>query len=90
MSSAKQDNSFCSKGNSRGLTKQSPKQQTPSKASPTHNSSPSTLENFNVSKSNVESKPSPKVYPNSIKPGKHCKLCSGPHNMSQCDNYVSQ
>ena len=87
MSSAKPDNSFCSKGNLHGLTKQSPKQQTPSKASPTHNSSPSTLENFNVSSPNVESKPSPKGSPNSKKPGKHCMLCSVPYNMSQCDAY---
>ena len=77
------------KGNSHGLTKQSPKPPTPSKASPTHNLSPSTLENFNVSKSNVESKPSPKGFPNFKKPGKHCKLCSGPQSMSQCDNYKS-
>ena len=57
-SSAKSDNGFRHKGNSHGLTKQSPKQQTPSKANPTHNSSPSTLENLNTSLSNVETKPS--------------------------------
>ena len=87
VSSAKSDNSFRNKGNSHGLTKQSLKPQTPSKA--THNSSPSTLENFNTSTSNIESKPSPKASPNSKKPGKHCKSCSGPHSMSQCDNYKS-
>ena len=82
VSSAKSDNSFCNKRNSHGLTKQSPKPQTPSKASPTHNSSPTTLENFNVSMSNVESKPSSKGSPNSKKkPGKHCKLCTGPHSV---------
>ena len=59
-SNAKSDNSFRHKGNSLGLTKQTPKQQTPSKTNPTHNSSPSTLENFNTSMSNVESQPSPK------------------------------
>ena len=87
VSSAKLDNSFRNKGNSHGLTKQSPKPQIPSKVSPTHNSSPSTLENFNTSTSNVESKPSPKGSPNSLKPGKNCKLCAGPYSMSQCDNY---
>ena len=88
-SSAKSDNGFRHKGNSHGLTKQSPKQQTPSKANPTHNSSPSTLENFITSMSNVESKPSPRGSPNPKKSGKHCELCSGPHSMSQCDNYKS-
>ena len=63
-SNAKSDNSFHHKGNSHGFTKQTPKQQTPSKANPTNNSSPSTLENFNTSTSNVESKPSPKGSPN--------------------------
>ena len=63
-SNAMSDNSFRHKGNSHGLTKQSPKWQTPSKANPTHNSSPSTLENFNTSMSNVESQPSPKGSPN--------------------------
>ena len=58
-SNAKSDNGFRHKGNSHGLSKQTPKQQTPSKANPTNNSSPSTLENFNTSMSNVESKPSP-------------------------------
>ena len=67
MSSVKLDNSFRSKGKSHGLTKQSPKQQTPSKASPIHNSFPSTLENFNTSMSNAESQPSPKGSPNSKK-----------------------
>ena len=67
VSSTKSDNSFCNKANSHGLTKQSPKPQTPSKASPNHNSSPSTFENFNTSTSNVESKPSPKGSPNSKK-----------------------
>ena len=57
VSSAKSENSFHNKGNSHGLTKQSPKLQTPFKASPTLNSSPSTLENFNASTSNVESVP---------------------------------
>ena len=89
VSSAKSDNCFHNKGNSHGLTKQSSKLQTPSKAIPTYNSSPSTLENFNTSMTNVESKPSPKGSPNSKKPGKHCKLCAGPHSMSQCDNYKS-
>ena len=88
-SNAKSDNGFRHKGNSHGLTKQSPKQQTPSKANPTHNSSPSTLENFNTSMLNVESKPSPKGSPNTKKYGKHCKSCTGPHSMSQCDNYKS-
>ena len=63
-SSAKSNNGFHHKGISHGLTKQSPKQQTPSKANPTHNSSPSTLENVNTSMLNVESKPSPKGSPN--------------------------
>ena len=67
VSSARPHNSFRSKGSSHGLTKQSPKQQTPSKASPTHNSSPSTLENFNTSMSNVESKSSSKGSHNSKK-----------------------
>ena len=67
VSSAKLDNNFHNKGNSHGLTKQFPKLQTLSKASPTHNASPSTLENFNTSTSNVESKPSPKGSPNSKK-----------------------
>ena len=67
LSSVRPDNSFRSKGNSHGLTKQSPKQQTPSKASPTHNSSPLTLENFNTSMSNAESKHIPKGSPNSKK-----------------------
>ena len=58
-SNAKSDNGFRHKGNSHGLNKQTPKQQTPSKVNPTNNSSPSTLENFNTSTSNVESKPSP-------------------------------
>ena len=88
-SNAKSDNGFHLKGNSHGLTKQIPKQQTPSKANPTHNSSPLTLENFNTSMSNVESKPSPKGSPNPKKYGKHCKLCTSPHSMSQCDNYKS-
>ena len=89
-SSAKSDNSFRHKGNSHGLTKQSPKQQTPSKANPTHNSSPSTLESVNTTMSNVESKPSPKGSPNpKKKSGKHCKLCSGPHSMSQWDYHKS-
>ena len=48
-SNAKSDNGFFHKGNSHGLTKQTPKQQTPSKANPTHNSSPSTLKNFKTS-----------------------------------------
>ena len=39
--------------------------------------------------SNVESKPSPKGTPNSKTPGKHCKLCAGPHSMLQCGNYKS-
>ena len=59
-SNAKSDNGFRHRGNSHGLNKQTPKQQTPSKANPTNNSSPSTLENFNTSTSNVESQPSPK------------------------------
>ena len=88
-SNAKSDNSFRHKGNSHGLTKQTPKQQTPSKTNPTHNSSPSTLENFNTSMSNVESQPSPKGSLNPKKSGRHCKLCTGPHSMSQCDNYKS-
>ena len=77
------------KGNSHGLTKQFPKPETPSKASPTHISSPSTLENFSVSMSNVESKLTPKGSLNSKNPGKHCKLCAGLHSISQCDNYKS-
>ena len=76
MSGARPDNSFRSKRNSHGLTKQSPKQQTPSKASPTHNSSASTLENFNVSSLNVESKPSHKGSPNSRKKKKKKKTVS--------------
>ena len=47
------------------------------------------LQNFNVSTFNVESNPSPKGSPNSKNPGKHCKLYSSPHSMSQCDNYKS-
>ena len=89
VSSGKPDNRFHSKSNSHGLAKQFPRQQTPSKTSPTHNSSPLTLENFGTSMLNVESKPSFNGSPNSKEPGKHCKLCTGHHSMSQCDNYKS-
>ena len=86
MSSAKPGNSVCSKSNSHGVTKQ----QTLSKAS---------LPIIHLPRLwRISIPPCQMLSLNPVlkgvlilkkKPGKHCKLCSGLHSMSQWDNHKS-